>query len=67
MRVSREYRRVGEPTRVFQHEGRHKGLQLWLVSRELATQVGFTLFPFSSFYHFPFFALCVFISIVKIC
>ena len=35
----REYRKVGEPTRIFQFEDENKGLKLWVVSRELATEV----------------------------
>ena len=36
---SREFRRVGEPTRIFQFEKTQKGLKLWVVSREKATEV----------------------------
>ena len=36
---SREFRRVGEPTRIFQFEKNQKGLKLWVVSREKATEV----------------------------
>ena len=35
----REFRRVGEPTRIFQFEKNQKGLKLWVVSRERATEV----------------------------
>ena len=35
----REFRRVGEPTRIFQFERNQKGLKLWVVSREKATEV----------------------------
>ena len=31
---------MGEPTRIFQFEEFHKGLKLWVVSRELAIEVG---------------------------
>ena len=36
---TREFRRVGEPTRIFQFEKNQKGLKLWVVSREKATEV----------------------------
>ena len=36
---SREFRRVREPTRIFQFEKTQKGLKLWVVSREKATEV----------------------------
>ena len=39
----REYRRVGEPRRMFQFEAENKGLKLWVVSRELATEVAILL------------------------
>ena len=35
----RELRRVGEPTRIFQFEKNQKGVKLWVVSREKATEV----------------------------
>ena len=35
----RELRKVGEPTRIFQFEKNQKGLKLWVVSREKATEV----------------------------
>ena len=35
----KEYRRVGEPTRIFQFEDENKGLKLWIVSREIAEEV----------------------------
>ena len=35
----KEYRKVGEPTRIFQFEGENKGLKLWIVSREVSSEV----------------------------
>ena len=37
--IYREYRKVGEPTRIFQFEDENKGLKLWIVSREIASEV----------------------------
>ena len=38
---SREFKKVGEPTRIFQFEKNQKGLKLWVVSREKASEVRF--------------------------
>ena len=43
----KEFRKVGEPTRIFQFEDDNKGLKLWVVSREKATEVSDCIQVFS--------------------